>query len=170
VQAAAQISATAPRVRVAGFWRRAIASAVDLSLLAGAFALLDVIASLLLRRPLPRLRQLGPDYLLDVAVNGDAFALTGMILFAALALLYFIVFHAALGQTVGKRLVGLRVIDGWGERPSLLRAAGRALAYVPSLVLVGLGFLWIAFDRDKRGLHDWLADTYVVTSIIREPR
>lgn len=170
MHAAAQLSATAPRVRVAGFWRRALAGAVDFALLAAAFTLLDVVASLLLRRPLPRFRQLGPDYLLDVAVNGDAFALVGMILFAGLALLYFVVFHASLGQTVGKRLVGLRVIDGWGERPSFLRALGRALAYSPSLLLVGLGFVWIAFDRDKRGLHDWLADTYVVTSITREPR
>jgi uncharacterized RDD family membrane protein YckC len=157
-------------VRVAGFWRRAFAGAVDLALLAGTFALLDVVASLLLGRPLPRLRQLGPDYLLDVAVNGDAFALVGMILFAVLALLYFVVFHAALGQTVGKRLAGVRVIDGWGERPSMARSLGRALAYAPALLLVGLGFVWIAFDRDKRGLHDWLADTYVVTSITREPR
>jgi uncharacterized RDD family membrane protein YckC len=157
-------------VRVAGFWRRAFAGAVDLALLAGTFALLDVVASLLLGRPLPRLGQLGPDYLLDVAVNGDAFALVGMILFAVLALLYFVVFHAALGQTVGKRLAGVRVIDGWGERPSMARSLGRALAYAPALLLVGLGFVWIAFDRDKRGLHDWLADTYVVTSITREPR
>jgi uncharacterized RDD family membrane protein YckC len=170
VHAAAQLSATAPRVRVAGFWRRAIASAVDLALLGGAFAILDVVASLLLHRPLPRLRQLGPDYLLDVAVNGDAFAMVGMVLFSVLALLYFAIFHAALGQTVGKRLVGLRVIDGWGERPSIIRAVGRALAYAPSLLLTGLGFVWIAFDREKRGLHDWLADTYVVTSITREPR
>jgi uncharacterized RDD family membrane protein YckC len=22
--------------------------------------------------------------------------------------------------------------------------------------------LWIGFDREKRGLHDWIADTYVV--------
>jgi uncharacterized RDD family membrane protein YckC len=27
---------------------------------------------------------------------------------------------------------------------------------------LALGFLWIGFDREKRGLHDWLADTYVV--------
>jgi uncharacterized RDD family membrane protein YckC len=28
--------------------------------------------------------------------------------------------------------------------------------------------LWIAFDREKRGLHDRLADTYVIT-IERSP-
>jgi uncharacterized RDD family membrane protein YckC len=25
-----------------------------------------------------------------------------------------------------------------------------------------LGFLWIGFDSEKRGLHDWIAGTYVV--------
>ena len=30
------------------------------------------------------------------------------------------------------------------------------------LATLGLGFLWIAFDSEKRGLHDWLSGTYVV--------
>ena len=49
-----------------------------------------------------------------------------------------------------------------GERPSIVRSLVRTPAYLPSLVLLALGLLWIGFDREKRGLHDWLADTYVV--------
>jgi uncharacterized RDD family membrane protein YckC len=27
---------------------------------------------------------------------------------------------------------------------------------------LSLGYLWIAFDAEKRGLHDWIAGTYVI--------
>jgi uncharacterized RDD family membrane protein YckC len=27
---------------------------------------------------------------------------------------------------------------------------------------VMLGFLWVGFDSEKRGLHDWIAGTYVI--------
>jgi uncharacterized RDD family membrane protein YckC len=155
---------TGARVRVAGFFRRAVAGAVDLVVLSVVFLLLDILASLLLGQRLPRLSQLGPDYLLDVAVNGDALAEVGLVLLAVLGFLYFFLFQAFGGQTPGMRLVGVRVIDAYGERPSLLRALARTLAYVPSALLLALGFLWIGFDREKRGLHDRIADTYVIRS------
>jgi uncharacterized RDD family membrane protein YckC len=25
-----------------------------------------------------------------------------------------------------------------------------------------LGFFWVGFDSEKRGLHDWIAGTYVI--------
>jgi uncharacterized RDD family membrane protein YckC len=120
------------------------------------------VVTLALRHPLPRLSQLGPDYLVDVAINGDALAEAGLALFAIVAFLYFFIFHALRGQTPGQRLLRLRVIDGYGQRPSPGRALARTAAYLPSWALFALGVVWIAFDREKRGLHDWLADTYVV--------
>jgi uncharacterized RDD family membrane protein YckC len=152
----------APSVRVAGFWRRALAGAVDGLILAVLFVVLDVMVSVILRHPLPRLAQLGPDYILDVAANGDALAIVGLFILAVLTFLYFFIFHALRGQTPGKRLMHLRVIDGYGRRPSLGRALARTAAYLPSALLLALGFVWIGFDREKRGLHDWLADTYVI--------
>lgn len=159
-------SAAGPSVRVAGFWRRALAGVIDALILFVVFALLHVFASLALSHPLPRLTQLGPDYLLDVAVNGDALAVAGLSLLGVLGFLYFFIFHALKGRTVGKQALGLRVIDAYGQRPSLGRTLLRTLGYAPSALLLALGFLWIGFDREKRGLHDLLADTYVVT----EPR
>jgi uncharacterized RDD family membrane protein YckC len=152
----------ATRVRVAGFWQRLAAGVVDGFVLAICFVVLDVLVSLALKHPLPRLAQLGPDYLVDVAVNGDALAVTGLVVLALLGFLYFFIFHAVRGQTPGKKLLRVRVIDGFGRRPSLGRALIRTAAYLPSALLLALGFIWIGFDREKRGLHDWLADTYVV--------
>ena len=152
----------AVRVRVAGFWHRLLAGTLDAMILAACFILLDVMVSLILRHPLPKISQLGPDYLVDVAVNGDALAVTGLVVLGILGFLYFFIFHALRGMTPGKQLLKLRVIDGFGRRPSLGRSLIRTAAYLPSALLLALGFLWIGFDREKRGLHDWLADTYVI--------
>jgi uncharacterized RDD family membrane protein YckC len=85
-------------------------------------------------------------------------------LFAILGFLYFFLFHTLRGQTPGKQVLGLRVIDAFGETPTPARSLLRTSGYIPSLLCLALGFLWIGFDREKRGLHDWLADTYVIVS------
>ena len=157
--------AVAPvRVRVAGFWRRLAAGIVDVLVLASVFAILGTLVAVVLRHPLPRWSQLGPDYVVDMAVNGGVLAEAGLALFAILGFLYFFLFTALRGQTFGKHLMRVKVIDAYGERPSLARALVRTIAYLPSAVLLALGFLWIGFDREKRGLHDWIADTYVVSA------
>lgn len=150
------------RVRAAGFWRRLAATVVDGIVLSTVALLLGTIMLLILRQPLPHLGQLGPDYLVDVAVNGGVAAEIGLGLLAVLAFAYFFLFTVLRGQTFGKHLMHVKVIDAYGDRPSAWRALARTAAYLPSLALLALGFLWIGFDREKRGLHDWLADTYVV--------
>ena len=148
-------STAAPRVRAAGFWRRAAAGTVDL-------VLLQAFASVLVGDGLPRLAQLGPTGVLDAVLAGSALAATGLCAFAALAGAYFVLLNAGAGQTLGKRLVGIRVIDGYGQPLGLGRSALRCLAMIPSLALAGLGIIWIGFDRERRGLHDRVADTHVV--------
>ena len=66
------------------------------------------------------------------------------------------------GTTPGKKLLGLRVIneDGTPARfmTMLLREwVGKRL----SGMVVGVGFLWIVFDKDNQGWHDTLMSTYV---------
>ena len=152
------------RVRVAGFWRRLAAGIVDMIVLSSVFGILATLVALILRHPLPRLSQLGPDYIVDMAVNGGIFAEAALAMLAILGFLYFFLFTTLRGQTFGKHMMRVRVIDAYGERPSMMRALVRTVAYLPSLVLLALGFLWIGFDREKRGLHDWIADTYVVNA------
>ena len=150
------------RVRVAGFWRRLVAGTVDAFVLASVFAILATLVAVVLRHPLPRIGQIGPDYVVDMAVNGGVLAEAGLAMLAILGFLYFFLFTTLRGQTLGKHLVRVKVIDAFGERPSALRSFLRTTAYLPSLLLLALGMLWIGFDREKRGLHDLLADTYVV--------
>jgi uncharacterized RDD family membrane protein YckC len=161
---ALQAAATPTRVRVAGFWRRLAATIVDGVVLSGVLLVLGLLTALVLGHPLPRPSQLGPDYLVDMAVNGGGLAVALLVMAAVVTFAYFFLFTTLRGQTFGKHLVHIKVIDAFGERPSMVRALLRTLAYAPSLALLALGFVWIGFDREKRGLHDWLADTYVVKS------
>ncbi|CAF0702610.1 RDD family protein [Candidatus Methylacidithermus pantelleriae] len=64
--------------------------------------------------------------------------------------------------TLGKWLLGLKVINTKGDRLSLGQAAMRSLGKLLSLVLVGLGFIPILFTPNRQGLPDWLARSYVV--------
>ena len=66
------------------------------------------------------------------------------------------------GATVGKMVVGLRVVDEQGQRISFLRATGRFFAKIISALILLIGYLMVAFTDRKRGLHDIMAGTLVV--------
>jgi uncharacterized RDD family membrane protein YckC len=152
------------RVRVAGFWRRLAAGMIDLLVLAPVFALLGLLLAAMFGGRVPRLRELGVDWAVELLLGRNPLALGGFALCAVVGMMYFTLFHAARGQTLGKQLLRLRVITKDGERPALLRSLGRTAAGLGSALLCSLGLIWIAFDREKRGLHDWLAGTWVVRS------
>ena len=66
--------------------------------------------------------------------------------------------------TLGKRAVGLRVVTEQGERLSFARSTGRFFSKIVSALLLLVGFLMVAFTARKRGLHDMIAGTVVVTT------
>ena len=80
----------------------------------------------------------------------------------AIGALYFTLFVAAWSATLGKLLFGLEVVRNDGSKVGIGRALCRYLIYYVSLLILGIGFLMIAFRRDKRGLHDLICDTKVV--------
>jgi uncharacterized RDD family membrane protein YckC len=76
--------------------------------------------------------------------------------------LYVVFFLALAGQTLGKRLMGVRVVRLDGQRMNFRRALLRFLGYFVSFVVFGLGFLWILVDNRRQGWHDKIARTCVV--------
>ena len=63
--------------------------------------------------------------------------------------------------TLGKMILGLRVTDLAGRRISFARATARAFGKVLSGMILGIGYLMVAFTERKQGLHDMLAGTLV---------
>ena len=68
------------------------------------------------------------------------------------------------GQTLGKKVFGLKVVRADGSAPGFGTALLRqTVGYFVSNLLFGLGFLWVAFEPNNRGWHDLIAGTYVVS-------
>ena len=129
-------------VRYAGFWRRAFASAVDgLLLLAAA--------------------------LIFVSFEGASSSPDRVVLAGAVAMiapfLYHAVFEAsALGGSVGKRLIGLRVVGLNGRGLGFGAALGRNVGKLLSGLLGYVGFAAVGFTSRKQALHDMMAGCIVV--------
>jgi len=69
------------------------------------------------------------------------------------------------GATPGKRFVGIKIVDASSyEDIDNQQAIIRSFGYIASTFSFLIGFLMVAFRRDKRGLHDLLAGTIVVYS------
>jgi uncharacterized RDD family membrane protein YckC len=66
------------------------------------------------------------------------------------------------GTTIGGIVLGLKVVRFDGQPVSFTVAIVRALASAFSAIVLFLGFLWIAWDRDKQGWHDKIAGTVVL--------
>jgi uncharacterized RDD family membrane protein YckC len=65
--------------------------------------------------------------------------------------------------TPGKMAISARIVDATtGNSPSMGQWLARYLGYFASIIPVGLGMIWVAFDDRKQGWHDKLAHTVVV--------
>lgn len=64
--------------------------------------------------------------------------------------------------TLGKMALGLKVVDFENKRINFGRATGRFFGKILSGILLGIGFIMIAFTQKKQGLHDMIADTFVI--------
>lgn len=124
----------------AGFWRRAGAMMVD-----------SIIYSVLLALIL------GPKYVDSSVMSFEGIVSNGI----ALSLTIFL-WVRYLG-TPGKLLLGCQVVDvNTGERITVKQAMIRYLGYFVSILTLGIGFLWVAWDKRKQGFHDKMANTVVV--------
>jgi uncharacterized RDD family membrane protein YckC len=71
-------------------------------------------------------------------------------------------FVARLGATPGKMALGLKVVRPDGGPVGLGRAFGRYFAKFLSMIILGIGYIMVGFDSEKRGLHDMICGTRVV--------
>lgn len=137
----------------AGFWIRVLASVIDSVLL------------VLVTTPI-LWAVYGKQYFMSTAwVQGPVDFLLSWV-FPIVAVILFWIYRAA---TPGKMMLGCKIVDACrGGRLSTKQCIGRYFGYYLSLLPLGLGFLWIAFDPKKQGWHDKLAGTVVVRQKYRQ--
>jgi uncharacterized RDD family membrane protein YckC len=66
------------------------------------------------------------------------------------------------GYTVGKKIMGLKVVTVSGSSLDVKKAFIRAISKVLSFAVFFLGFIWMLWDPQSQTWHDKLADTNVV--------
>ena len=68
------------------------------------------------------------------------------------------------GATLGKQVVGIRIVRADGSQLSFGRATGRHFAkyMITPWVPLAIGYIMAAFTTRKRALHDMIADTLVM--------
>jgi len=83
-----------------------------------------------------------------------------------LGLIYYVYFWSSAspwpGQTIGNKLLNIRVIKTDGSDLSIVVALLRYVGLVISVLVISIGVIWAAFDPNKQGWHDKIAGTYVV--------
>ena len=132
----------------AGFWKRFAALIIDIIIVfVGGMMALMFFIFLLAASGLPQ----------------DAMERITNLLGAAIAWLYWAGFESSSWQaTLGKRAVGIIVVDAQGHPISFLRATGRHFAkYISGLILL-IGYFMAAFTPQKQALHDLIASCLVI--------
>jgi uncharacterized RDD family membrane protein YckC len=124
----------APAVAYAGFWIRVVAAIIDAVILAAAAGLVSA----------------------GTFGAGIFVSLLGPWLYEAFML------SSEWQATVGKRAMSIFVTGADGGRISFARATGRHFAKWISACILGIGFIMVAFTAKKQGLHDLIAETFVV--------
>lgn len=133
------------KIVYAGIWRRLVATLIDFVLL-----LAFLIPVYLVIKGLP----------LTVAGVANHWAFNLVWLFSL------VVFWATSGATPGKRLMNCKIVkinkDGTISDITWLTAGLRVLACIVSAVPIFIGFIWIAFDKNRRAFHDLILSTSVI--------
>lgn len=150
-------------MRYGGFWVRVVAAVID-----GFITLVPVFVIILISgldssffdvsETINESNQ--PETLYELNFRGQVIWLLTWWLYEA------VMTSSKLQATVGKLCLGLIVVDEQERRLTFGRATGRHFAKYLSSFLLGIGYLMVAFTKNKRGLHDSVAKTYV---LVRAP-
>lgn len=97
------------------------------------------------------------------------FSLIDIILYL-LSLVYFVLMTYFFGATLGKKALKIKVIKQNNEKLSLIDVIYReSIGRYLSGLIIFIGYIMIAVDSRKRGLHDILCDTFVIYDFYNEP-
>lgn len=146
--AVAPVAANAALLPKAGFWIRFVAVLIDSVLVTTVQAIFGFA-----------LGMVGSGLETQELLLGSVSFMFGSVVSVA----YYVFFTGYCGQTPGKMALRIKVIRSDGSDISYGRAFLReAVGKFISALILFIGYLMAAFDSQKQGLHDRMADTYVI--------
>ena len=75
---------------------------------------------------------------------------------------YFVIPTAIKGKTLGKWITGIKVVDLERYLPGPKAIPREIAGRFVSLIVIGIGVLWIIFDKKNQSWHDKIAGTIVI--------
>ncbi len=149
-------------VRYAGFWKRFVALIIDF-LVVG--IPLQIISRVMTSAVPTRLGLCQSGNVICKQPTGVGWLFLGLVwlaeLFAGIA--YWAYLEGVRGQTLGKKAVGIKVIDpDSGDVIGPGRAIGRYFARILSTLVMFLGYFWMLWDPEKQTWHDKVVRSVVV--------
>lgn len=135
--------------------RRIVATIFDLIVLAAIWCGFVAVGAWGLEQPLHEF--------LHLLLENMSLRISYYLILIASFLSYFTLLHCA-GQTVGKMMVKLTVVNEKGDAPSFGEGLFRSVGGLLSLLCGGWGYFRVLFDVEQRGWNDRLADTRVVST------
>ena len=145
------------KVKKGGFWIRFFATMIDNIILYFLAVILSTVGLIALGMGSSGLDLLNEDEMMQLLVPLYLFN-------AIITIVYYTYFHGATGQTPGKMVCKLRVVNKNGETIGYPRAFLRWAGYIISSFVFCLGFLWVVWDKNKQGWHDKIAKSYVIST------
>ena len=136
-------------VQYAGFWIRFVAMIIDGFIIGLASGIIGYVLSML-----PTSSEMAAANLMKV---GYGIQVLGV-------LTYYAAMQGGPWQaTIGKKVLGLRVVRSDGTPVSYGRSIGRYFAYFVSTVTFLIGFIMAGMMPEKQALHDLIVDTRVIS-------
>jgi uncharacterized RDD family membrane protein YckC len=148
-------------VDYAGFWVRLAAFIIDGIILAGLTYVINGIWGVAtgvgwMGTPAEQLAE-------EVVASSSTWVWQALAVFSV-QVLYFTGFWAWRGQTPGKMAMRIKIVHFDGTRIGWGGAVLRYLGYMISSAIIFIGFFWIAVDNRRQGIHDKIAETYVISA------
>jgi uncharacterized RDD family membrane protein YckC len=75
---------------------------------------------------------------------------------------YYTLFWVFGGQTPGKKILRTKLVKIDGSKFTYKDSFIRYWAWMIGVALLGIGYFWIAINKDKQGWNDLAAKTYVI--------
>src|SRR3989344_363837 len=101
-------------------------------------------------------------FVLEMAMGKNG-AFLNMILSIIIGIFYWVFYQASQGQTLGKKAMGIKVVDLAGNKPTAMTFFLREIiGKIVSSIILFIGYLMILWDGKKQGLNDKIAGTVVV--------
>ncbi|MEC9071449.1 MAG: RDD family protein [Myxococcota bacterium] len=148
-----------------GCTRRLVAAGIDAIPVVTLWVLSSLGWTTVTGMEIPQSRWNALDQAIELSLVRPELVGVALLSLGTIIVLWHVLGERLLGGSLGKRILGIQVIDQRGEGLGLLRSLVYGVLRLVSAASLGAGFLWALIDAEGRTFHDRLTGTFVVINV-----